>query len=160
MNVFYVVWKVLFPGVAKDGTESKGYACLAAAWFRHVYETSMSLEHFFSVPYDELVADPKRTILKLYLGLGYEASPGFINSLEEAGDQQKLFRSSHRYSPGEFGLSEEWFRAELGDVIDAWAELKPVVTAACDGEDAASPQGSTASCPISSAGEGSSESQE
>lgn len=140
VNVFYVVWKVLFPGVAKDGPESKGYARLAVAWFRHVHETSMSLEHFYSVQYDEFVADPKRTILKLYRGLGYEAPPEFLKSLEQAGDQQKMFRSSHRYSPGEFGLSEEWFRAELGDVIDAWAEPKPVVPAACDPVDDVLPQ--------------------
>jgi hypothetical protein len=39
VSVFYPVWRIHSPEIEKDSPESRAYAGLAVAWYRHVFET-------------------------------------------------------------------------------------------------------------------------
>jgi hypothetical protein len=123
VSVFAVVWKVLFPEMAKDSPETEAYARLAAKWFRHLHEARETLEAFYPLPFSDLASDPKHAILALYAQLGFEASEAFVAELDRANARQESFRSAHAYTLEEFGLSHAWIREQLGDVIDANAGL-------------------------------------
>jgi len=122
VSVFAVVWKVLFPEMAKDSPESVAYARLAAKWFRHLHEARDTLDEYYHLPFRDLTADPKAAILALYGQLGFEASEAFLAELEKANERQENFKSAHTYTLEEFGLSDDWIREQLGDVIDSHAE--------------------------------------
>lgn len=123
VSVFYPVWRVISPEVAKDAPQSRHYAELAAAWFRHLLQARLKIEprRYICVRYDELARDPGAAIGQVYAHFGLEMSAAFKARLEAANRSQREFKSKHRYTLEEFGLSREWLRKEVGEVLDFYA---------------------------------------
>src|ERR1043166_3865254 len=120
VSVFWPAWKAHSPGLRKNGPEAKAYARLAVRWFQHLFAFRKRVrpQQYYCIDYRELVHDPKATLQKLYNHFGWEMSEGFREKLALANARQESFKSNHRYSLEEFGLSKEWIQNELAELLD------------------------------------------
>ncbi|MGD2027758.1 MAG: sulfotransferase [Anaerolineales bacterium] len=59
------------------------------------------------VNYDDLVANPKNTIAKIYDHFGFEISPDFQKILDLEVERERNYRSKHKYSLAELDLSKK-----------------------------------------------------
>lgn len=93
---------------------------MAAHWYRYPLEVLARApeEAWAIVRYDDLVAEPERTVRQVYARLGLPLRPAFEATLREATARASRFRSRHEYSLEESGLTRERIVAELGDVFE------------------------------------------
>jgi hypothetical protein len=85
-------------------------------------------EHLIvDVQYDDLVADPVRTVARVYEGVGEELSPDARAAIAEFVSHRDRHRSgAHTYDPKEFGLDPD----ELAERFAGYSERYQVATAA------------------------------
>ena len=81
-------------------------------------------DRFFDVSFEALVADPIRTVSRLYEWLGLALDPPAQASMRRwlAGHPRDL-HGVHRYEPRDFGLSAGRVRDALAGYVDAFAPL-------------------------------------
>ncbi len=120
VSVFYPVWRVISPEIRKDSSQSREYAGLASAWFRHLWKVRDVIppERYHCTRYEDLARDPGAAVRKVYEHFNLPVSTAYARLLAEATENQKSYRSKHRYSLEEYGLDDEWLRREVGEVID------------------------------------------
>jgi hypothetical protein len=70
------------------------------------------------VDYQELVADPRKAVGRVYADLGIPLSPGFDARLAQQASRAGRHETSHRYDLGEFGLSAGEIRTRLADLFE------------------------------------------
>lgn len=70
------------------------------------------------VDYEELVADPKQTVGKIYADLGVPLTPEYESVLDAEQGRARKHRTSHTYDLEEFGLSAVEIREALGDLFE------------------------------------------
>ncbi|MDH4017581.1 MAG: sulfotransferase [Actinomycetota bacterium] len=128
LNMFHKKWLTHSPEIEADSREVRALARLAIDYYRRSFETCRSFDakRLVAVRYDELVADPKATVLDIYDRLGIEPGPAFEARLDEILVEQKAYMSSHRYSLEQFGLSEQDIYEELEDVFTEFDFAPPV----------------------------------
>ena len=68
--------------------------------------------------YGNLVSEPKQTIENFYHRFGFSVSDGFDAVLKHADQTAKKYKSSHRYSLAEMGLSREQLIRRFADTFD------------------------------------------
>lgn len=121
VSVFYPVWRAHSPEIAKDGPTARSYARLALAWYRHLLDMEAQIDPacWYLIEYPDLVADPAAAVLRIYAHFGWEPSPEFRERLAAAGRREESFRSAHRYSLEEYGLSRGWIEEQIDDVLEA-----------------------------------------
>jgi hypothetical protein len=73
-----------------------------------------------TVRYDDLVADPQRTVLEIYDNFGFCISPGFGRVLQEEAEHARRYQSRHEYSLEAFGLSRERILDEYQEVFQRY----------------------------------------
>jgi hypothetical protein len=89
------------------------------AWHGYEIQTHEWPEDRYAiVEYNELTADVKATVEKVYDKLNLSISPAFEQKLNAELDRQKQYHSSHAYSIQDFGLSESKVYEELSDIIE------------------------------------------
>jgi hypothetical protein len=122
VSLFVPVWKAHSPDIAKDGPVSKAYARLAVEWYKHLFafRTQINPANYYCIDYRDLVKDPGATIQKLYSHFGWPVSERYRAQLELATKRQREFESKHEYTLEEFGLSKEWIRTELSEVLKTY----------------------------------------
>jgi hypothetical protein len=118
VSVFWPAWQAHSPHLQKDGPEARAYARLAVRWFRHLFDFRNKVDdrQYYCIDYRELRDDPKGTIEKVYRHFGWPMTTGFRQKLTLAARRERDFESNHRYSLEEFGLTNEWLRAELEEI--------------------------------------------
>jgi omega-hydroxy-beta-dihydromenaquinone-9 sulfotransferase len=123
VSVFWPVWRKHSPTLQKDGPQSRAYANLAVQWFRHLFEFRRKVppRRYYCLNYRDLVSNPKAAIEGIYQHFGWPITQAFRAELARATEQQRTFKSKHRYTLEEFGLSREWIQAELGEMMDHYA---------------------------------------
>jgi hypothetical protein len=92
----------------------------ARHWYRHPLESlPLAPEGSHAViRYDDLVRDPQRVVGDLYARLGFGISPQFARTLREETERARGYRSAHRYSLEQLGLSREQILAEYRDIFE------------------------------------------
>jgi hypothetical protein len=120
VSVFWPVWKKHSPYLKKDGPESKAYALLAVRWFQHLFAFREKVEprQYYCIDYRDLTQDPQGTLEKLYRHFGWTMSERFRHRLAQVAERERKFESNHSYSLEDFGLSHDWIRQELGEILD------------------------------------------
>ncbi|NDD56339.1 MAG: sulfotransferase [Verrucomicrobia bacterium] len=119
VSVFYPVWKWIDPSLPKKCRESLEYAELAAAWFRHLEEKDGRADRakYLRILYRDLVSKTAETIRSIYRHFRIPLSPKASAQITRAAKKSLEYKSSHRYSLREFGLSADWLRHELGPMM-------------------------------------------
>lgn len=115
-------WQAHSPEIAKDGPESRAYAELVMAWYKHLFRfrSQVSPENYFCIDYRDLRKDPVGTIEKLYDHFSWAMSESFRAKLRTIGARNKNYHSSHQYTLEEFGLSRQMLEKELEPILKAY----------------------------------------
>jgi len=79
------------------------------------------------VDYDELVAEPRRVIERVYAELGFPVTPGYERVLLAEQQKASKHETRHRYSLEEFGLRSDEIRTRLADLFERfhWSQDEP-----------------------------------
>jgi hypothetical protein len=119
LNMFHLKWITHSPEIGANSPETAALARLAIDYYRYALDCRKFIpEHrFITIRYDDLVAEPKKTIEELYRRLDIDMSPSFDARLDQALASQQGFSSRHRYSLEQFGLSEEKIFKGLEDIF-------------------------------------------
>jgi hypothetical protein len=119
VSVFYPVWKWVEPKLPKKSQASLEYAELAAAWFRHLEEKDSRADRnrYLRIRYRDLVSKPGDTVRSIYRHFRIPLSPKASAAITRAARQSLEYKSTHRYSLREFGLSADWLRHQLGPMM-------------------------------------------
>jgi hypothetical protein len=119
LNMFHDTWSTHSPEIAKDSPEAQALARLAIDYLRYAIDCRKFIpaDRLIVVRYDDLVADPRATVERIYAWLGVPIDDAFAARLREATRDQRTFVSEHRYSLEEFGLSREAIFQELKEVF-------------------------------------------
>ena len=122
VSLFYPAWTAHSPEVGRDSAVCKAYGGLALQWYRHLFELRSMIPEgqYFCVQYADLVGAPVDVVENAYRYFEFGLTDEFHARLEAATQRQREFKSLHRYSLEEFGLSREWIQAEIGDILDAY----------------------------------------
>ncbi len=122
LNMFYEKWVTHSPELPPDSPEARRLAEMCFAYYRHMLanQERIAEANLTLVRYDDLVKDPKAVVERLYGWLGLDLTPDYRDRLEAFTARQRGYRSKHQYSLEQFGLSEEWVRAQIPDVFEAF----------------------------------------
>lgn len=123
VSVFYPVWRAHSPEIQKDSPVSQAYARLAVRWYQHLFEFKATTDprRLCCVDYRELTRSPRAAIEEIYRHFAWPVSGPFAARLAAATARQRVYRSAHRYTLEEFGLSRQWIQEELGALLDHYA---------------------------------------
>ncbi|MEM9730186.1 MAG: sulfotransferase [Myxococcota bacterium] len=127
LNMFYQAWKAHSPSIKPDGEEIQALKRLGYAYYRYALECRDSIprDQFIVIRYEDLVQDPKRTILGLYGRLDMPVSEAFEAKLDAACEAHQNWESTRDFGLEFFGITEEEVYAELRDVFDAFGYQDP-----------------------------------
>lgn len=72
------------------------------------------------VRFDDLVTNTKKTVQDIYLRLGLELTPEFLDLLELESTLARNYQSRHRYSPEEMGIDPRAFQDRFAGIINEY----------------------------------------
>jgi hypothetical protein len=119
LNMFHSKWITHSPEIGADSPAARALAHLAIDYYRRAIDCRKFIpeDRFITVRYDDLVAQPRKTVDALYRRLGIDMSPTFRARLDQALASERGFSSGHSYSLEQFGLTEEGIFEELPDIF-------------------------------------------
>ena len=122
LNLFYQAWSAHSSSIRPDGAEIQALKRLGYDYYRYALECRKDIpeDQFMTIRYDDLVADPKKTIVDLYRRIGTPVSETFGARLDEAVARQREFKSARTVDLEFFGISREEVYAELHEVFETF----------------------------------------
>lgn len=81
--------------------------------YPHRYLEQLPENQYILVHYDELVQDPEATIEEIYHQFGIEMTPEYHKILHAESERAKLYKSTHKYSLGQMGLTDQQIDKEV-----------------------------------------------
>jgi hypothetical protein len=123
LSLFTVPWRWHSPEVRPDGPEARALTKLTIDYYRFLHHESLKSERenkrrFFNVTYPDLLADPMRVVTDIYERFELELTPQFHAELAAEVARQRKFRSEHKYSLEQFGLTKEYVYEELSELFE------------------------------------------
>lgn len=120
LNMFYQAWKAHSPGFPRHGEEIQALKRLGYDYYRYALECRREIpeDQFIVIRYEDLVADPKSTILGLYGRLGMPVSEAFEAKLDEAMIAHGEWETNGNLGLEFFGVSREEVYEELREVFE------------------------------------------
>jgi omega-hydroxy-beta-dihydromenaquinone-9 sulfotransferase len=120
ISMFYTVWRAHSRDLPKDSPESHALGRVLMRFYTYTHEKRglFPPERFVTLRYDDLVADPRGAVGRLYEHFGLPMSDAFLARLDAATRRTGDYKSGHDYSLEEFGLTREEVQAELGEILD------------------------------------------
>jgi len=122
LSLFYAVWQVPSPDIPRQSPETQALAHMGYDYYRHLARVCKQIpeERFVCVGYEELVADPRSVVERIYQHFGLPMSEAFRVRLERATQQSRGYQSAHRYSLEEFGLDPKAIYRELKEIFETY----------------------------------------
>ena len=122
ISMFYAPWKSLAPQALKDSRASREVATMIFEYYRYLLEFKKKLPEgkFIEVRYTDLVADPKGTVERVYSKLNLTMTEEYREILEAETEKARRYKSGHRYSLEDYGLSREMVYKELKGVFEEY----------------------------------------
>lgn len=119
-SMFTVLNEFLVPDLPGSHPANKSWGQLGIDLFKYSKEMRQSIPEgqFFSLTYDDLLADPQGSVLKIYERFGWQPSEIFLERLSKEQARNKNYKSAHTYSLEQFGFTKQDIYAELGDIMD------------------------------------------
>jgi hypothetical protein len=127
LNMFYRAWKAHSPSIQPDGEEIQALKRLGYDYYRYALQCRKEIpeDQFITIRYEDLVRNPKKSILGLYGRLGMQVSPAFEAKLDEAMAAQRDYESPRTVDLEFFGISREEVRSELREVFETFGYDAP-----------------------------------
>jgi hypothetical protein len=123
VSMFRAPWPALAPEcAAKDGEATQGVAQMIFTYYRTILRLRANIpdERYMELRYEDLVADPKAAVERVYEKFGLTMTDEMSRALEEEREKARAYRSTHAYSLEEYGLTKEQVRRELADVFEEY----------------------------------------
>jgi len=120
LDMFHEKWVTHSPQITCDSPEARALAELAFDYYRYAMECQRDLpkENYLVVRYEDLIADPKATVERVYREFGWEISPAFEQRLLEVKKRQRDYKSEHTYTLEQFGLIKDRVYEELSELFE------------------------------------------
>ncbi|MGB8330040.1 MAG: sulfotransferase, partial [Polyangiales bacterium] len=120
LNMFYEAWKAHSPGIRPDGEEIQALKRLGYDYYRYALRCRRDIpeDQFIVIRYEDLIRDPKATILGLYHRLGMPISEAFKAKLDQALIAHHEYESPRNVELDFFGISREEVSRELRVVLE------------------------------------------
>jgi hypothetical protein len=127
ISMFAATWKSLAPEACRDGRAYRELADLICEYYLHLHEVEQGLppERLLKVRYEDLVADPHRTVHNIYRNFGLEISPEYEALLTEETGRARKYKSRHHYSLEDYGLTEQMIYERLKPVFEDYGFKRP-----------------------------------
>ncbi|MDH4281799.1 MAG: sulfotransferase [Myxococcales bacterium] len=127
LNMFYRAWKAHSPGIRPDGEEIQALKRLGYDYYRYALQRRKEIpkDQFIVIRYEDLVQDPKNTVLSLYGRLGMPVSAELEAKLDEAMVAQREYESPRDFELDFFGISREEVSEELREVFEEFGYDTP-----------------------------------
>ena len=122
ISMFAIPWKTLAPNAVQQDDAYQSLAEVIFSYYRYLLEIKKKLpaEQYLEIYYDDLVADPKQAVERIYTHFGLTLSRKHRIFLEKASQQACSYESKHHYSLEQFGLSRQQVYRALEDVFEAY----------------------------------------
>lgn len=120
ISMFEATWKSLAPNACKDGAAYRELADLICKYYIHLHEVEKNFpaNGLLKVRYEDLIADPHKTISRIYQDFQLEFSPEYDTLLAEERNKARKYKSKHHYSLENYGLTKEMIYQRLKPVFD------------------------------------------
>ncbi len=123
LSLFTIPWRWHSPEIRLDGPEARALTKLTIDYYLFLHRKSQESERqhkrqFFNVTYNDLLADPLKTVEQVYDRFELNLSAELKQDLAREIAQQRRFRSDHRYSLQQFGLSKEYVYEQLQELFE------------------------------------------
>jgi hypothetical protein len=127
LNMFYQAWKAHSSSIRPDGEEIQALKRLGYEYYRYALECRRELpeDQFIVIRYEDLIQDPKKTILDLYDRLGMPVSEAFGAKLDEAMAAHREYESPRDFELDFFGITREEVSEELREVFEEFGYNTP-----------------------------------
>jgi hypothetical protein len=112
-------WRVI--GAPRESHALRNYIIdMARHWYSYPVERLEGApeDGLIFVRYDDLVSDPAEAVAGIYERFGFEMSPAYAGVLQEESEKARRYRSQHKYSLEQTGLSREQILVTYQDVFD------------------------------------------
>lgn len=119
-SMFAEPWTLFHPDIKENSDEYREWGEVGIAYYKYFNEQKKNFkkENLITVQYNDLVAQPKETVLKIYKQLKLEIKPEFIEKLEKATTNARKYKSTHSYSLETYGFEKEHIYNELKFIFD------------------------------------------
>ena len=116
---FTSMFSSMYGAIPDDDPAKLAWSELGIQFYQYLAEMRREIpaSQFIALKYDDLIANPKDTVLKVYQHFGWEASSEYVAMLEKENIIQKDYHSAHEYSLDQFNLSKEYIYERLFDVF-------------------------------------------
>lgn len=121
-SMMYTFWRLPAPEIEKNSPELRKVAEIAINMFKYANELTKELppERLMVVKYEDFLSKPKEIVEKVYKWLGIEMSETFIKKLDEKLSEERKFKSKHKYSQDEFGITRKEIYEELKEIFEKY----------------------------------------
>ena len=122
ISLLTLSWRGLFPDWKPDGPEFRRFGYLMMEFYRRYSDLGERLgeDRFITVPFDELTKDPQGQVEAIYERFGWEMPGNVRDRLVRECSVKKQFKSTHKYSLEDFGLTKDEVYEELSDLFDKY----------------------------------------
>ena len=124
ISMFTGPWAFFMPWVPKDSPDYRFWADLGMNAYARMYRKEPELIErgvpFVTFKYDDLIADPKATVERIYDTLGIEMTPTYERKLDEECAKARRYKSTHSYNMGEYGIAPEDIYDRIPEIFDAY----------------------------------------
>jgi hypothetical protein len=113
------MFSVMYGHTPDDELSRQALSEFGIQFYLYLAEMRKSIppSQFIALKYDDLVDNPKATVLKVYEHFKWEASAEFKQQLETEQKRQKNYQSGHEYSLNQYNLSKEYIYERLFDIF-------------------------------------------
>jgi hypothetical protein len=122
ISMFEVTWKSLAPHACKDGRACRELADMICDYYLHLHEVEQTIppDRLLKVRYTDLIADPRSTVHSIYHDFGLEMRPDYDDLLSREMNRARTYKSKHKYSLEQYGLTREMIYRKLQPVFDEY----------------------------------------
>ena len=116
---FTSMFSSMYGAIPDDDPAKLAWSVLGIQFYLYLAEMRRVIppSQFIALKYDDLISNPKDTVLKVYRHFEWEASEGYVAMLEKENIRQKDYHSAHEYSLDKFNLSKDYIYERLFDVF-------------------------------------------
>jgi hypothetical protein len=122
ISLLTLSWRGLFPEWEPSGPEFRRFGHLMMEFYRRYAELGDKLpsDRFITIPFEELVRDPQGQVEQIYQRFGWRMPDHVHERLVNECSRRQRFKSTHKYSLDDFGLTKDEVYEELADLFERY----------------------------------------
>lgn len=122
ISMFSLSWKTHSPDIEENSPESRAWGQVAMDYYKYFNELKSQIpaERLITIRYEDLVENPKKTVLDIYEHFDLDVSKSFLEKLTASTKKARNYESKHEYSLEQYGMTKEEVREELKEIFEEY----------------------------------------